>query len=101
MSLKKDQNEFFGAQLAGASLAVVASVPLAAWLGSCFGDTYNSRVAIYGGLLLWAIIGAVSIYFITRNGAARFSAVRLLLWFVSTWLWPIPVAMWWLKKTKR
>ncbi len=101
MSLKKDPNEFFGAQLAGASLAVVASVPLAAWLGSCFADTYNWRVAIYGGLLLWVFIGAVSIYLITRNASARFSAGRLLLWFVSTWLWPIPVITWGIKKTKR
>ena len=101
MSLKRVPNEFFGAPLAGASLAVIVSVPLTAWLGSCFGDTYNTRVAIYGGLLLWAIVGAVSTYLVTRKSLAKFSFRNFLLCFASAWLWPIPVIMWRLKKAKR
>ena len=39
--------------LFGACIAVATSVPITAYLGASFGDTYNMRVAIYGGLLLW------------------------------------------------
>ena len=92
MSVSKKPS-FFGSALAGACLAVIASVPLTAYLGAAFGDTYNARVAIYGGFLLWVLIGAVAVFMITRTSDKPLSAKGVLLWFVSTWLWPIPVLM--------
>ena len=50
------------AVLAGIALGMVCSVPIAAYLASWFGDTYNTRVWIYGGLLLWCIFGAVYVF---------------------------------------
>ena len=101
MSLSNKNDRFFGGELAGSCLAVIASVPLTAWLGNCFGDTYNMRVAIYGGLLLWVIIGAVSVFLITRGNAVQLTFRKIVLWFVSTWLWPIPLLMHQLKKQTR
>ena len=93
MSLSNKNNRLFGGELAGSCLAVIASVPLTAWLGRLFGTTYDMRVAIYGGLLLWVVVGAVSIFLITLG--------KIGLWFVSTWLWPIPLAMHCLKNKKK
>lgn len=98
MSLKKSNN--FGSSLLGACLAIIVSVPLTAWLGSQFADTYNTRVAIYGGLLLWVIVGAVSIFQVTKNSNSPFSTRQTLLWFISTWLWPIPLLMWFFSQNK-
>ena len=101
MSLSNKNNRLFGGELAGSCLAVIASVPLTAWLGRLFGTTYDMRVAIYGGLLLWVVVGAVSIFLITRGSAVRLTLGKIGLWFVSTWLWPIPLAMHCLKNKKR
>lgn len=101
MSLSNKNNRLFGGELAGSCLAVIASVPLTAWLGRLFGTTYDMRVAIYGGLLLWVVVGAVSIFLITRGSAVRLTLGKIGLWFVSTWLWPIPLAMHCLKKLSR
>ena len=101
MSLSNKNNRLFGGELAGSCLAVIASVPLTAWLGRLFGTTYDMRVAIYGGLLLWVVVGAVSIFLITRGSAVRLTLGKIGLWFVSTWLWPIPLAMHCLKNKKK
>ena len=66
MSLNQKPS-FLGAPLAGVCLAVVVSVPLSAFLASFCGDTYNARVAVYGGLLLWIVVGAVSVFFLSQN----------------------------------
>lgn len=100
MSLSNKNNRLFGGELAGSCLAVIASVPLTAWLGRLFGTTYDMRVAIYGGLLLWVVVGAVSIFLITRGSAVRLTLGKIGLWFVSTWLWPIPLAMHCLKNNR-
>lgn len=97
MSLQNKSSSWNSALL-GASLAVIASVPLTAWLGSLFGNTYNMRVAIYGGLLLWVLVGTGVIVFVTWGKSTAFSFKLLTLWFVSTWLWPIPLVAWWLKQ---
>lgn len=99
MSLPNKNQRLIGASIIGACLAVISSIPLTAYLGSLFGDTYNMRVAIYGGLLLWVVVGAISIFCITyKNPNQQLSLRHILLWFVSTWLWPIPVLMSKLKK---
>lgn len=99
MSFNHRNSIFFNPGLVGATLAVIVSVPVTAYLGSLFGNTYNMRVAIYGGLLLWVILGAVSIVYITRKSSKPLTASSLVLWFISTWLWPIPVLTWYLKKS--
>lgn len=86
--------------LFGASIAVATSVPITAYLGASFGDTYNMRVAIYGGLLLWVVTGAVAVFLMTCRAESKFSACHILLWFISTWLWPIPLLMWKLRAKK-
>ena len=101
MPLSNKNDRFFGGELAGSCLAVIASVPVTAWLGSQFGDTYSMRVAIYGGLLLWVVVGAVIIFLIPRGSAVRLTPGKIGLWFVSTWLWPIPLLMHCLKNKKR
>lgn len=93
MSLHQKKS-FFGAPLAGVCLAIVVSVPLSACLASFCGDTYNMRVTVYGGLLLWIVIGAVSVFFLSQNSQRCALNFRwFFLWFISTWLWPIPVLM--------
>lgn len=93
MSLNQKPS-FLGAPLAGVCLAVIVSVPLSAFLASFCGDTYNARVAVYGGLLLWIVVGAVSVFFLSQNSNRCSLNLRwFFLWFISTWLWPIPVLM--------
>jgi hypothetical protein len=95
MSLPKKNQSQLGASIVGACLAVISSIPLTAYLGALFGETYNMRVAIYGGLLLWVVVGAISIFCITSKSANQsISPNRIALWFISTWLWPIPLLMW-------
>ena len=57
--------------LFGACIAVATSVPITAYLGASFGDTYNMRVAIYGGLLLWVVTGAVAMFYFALAAAMR------------------------------
>lgn len=93
MSLPTKRNSFFGAALLGACLAVVASIPASAFLAAAFGDTYNSRVLIYGGLLLWVVVGAISIFILTKDAEEKPMTIgQILLWFVSAWLWPLLVS---------
>lgn len=93
MSLNQSNKPFVGPALVGACLAVVTSVPVAAFLGSAAGDTYQMRALIYCGLLLWSVVGAVSIFCITYRSEKRqsLSAGYILLWFASAWLWPLLV----------
>lgn len=78
------------AVLAGIALGMVCSVPIAAYLASWFGDTYNTRVWIYGGLLLWCIIGAVYVFrFAMKTTPKPLSLLRVLQWCISLWLWPL------------
>lgn len=96
MSLKRKENRIFGPALVGALLAVAVSVPLAAILGSQFGDTYEKRAAAYLGLLGWVVFGAVSVFLATWKNQPKALSVHLIcLWFISTWVWPIPLYMWW------
>ncbi len=93
MSLKSNRNSFFSSSLVGACLAVIASIPIAAWTAAFFGDSYNSRVLIYTLLLLWSVIGAVCIFVLTKNTQeANLTFGRIFKWFVSAWIWPILLA---------
>ncbi len=93
MSLPTKKNQYFGAALLGACLAVVTSVPAAAFLAAFFGDTYNMRVLIYGGLLLWAVVGAITIFLLTKDAQGKpMSVPQIALWFLSAWLWPLLLA---------
>ena len=86
-------NPLFGSALAGACIAVVLSVPAAAFAASLLGDTYRVRALIYCGFLFWAVAGAVVVYLRTwRSEREPLSATRILLWFASVWLWPLLLA---------
>ncbi len=101
MSLKQNKKTLIGPALVGSCLAVVISVPVAAYLGSIFGDSYNMRALIYCGLLFWAVAGAIVIYLITRQAEEKnMSSGYILLWFVSAWLWPLLAVTWYIKKSQ-
>lgn len=79
--------------LAGMGLALLASVFIAAfagrWLGVLFGDTYGARVAVYGVLLLYVIVGAVLLFVrVAQHETRPVSAGRVARWLISLWLWP-------------
>ncbi len=88
--------------LLGIALAVGISVPITAYVGSLFGDTYNQRVMIYGGQLLWLVAGSFCVAFITRGAVERPANFGfLLLCFISVWLWPLVLLMWLAKRTRQ
>jgi len=76
--------------LAGLVLAVVLSVLASAFVAGQIGDDYTTRVTIYGVAVLWVVVGAVVMFWLTR-GAERgaLSVGRVLLWAASIWLWPV------------
>ena len=80
--------------LSGLGLALLLSVPAAAFagrfLGDAFGGDYGLRVSIYGVLLLHVVIGAVVLFIkVARHETRRLNAARVLRWFASLWLWPL------------
>ena len=80
--------------LAGLALALVLSVLLAAGVarsvGDLIADSYGLRVALYGGLLLHVVAGAVVLFVrVARHETRPLSATRVLLWVASLWLWPL------------
>jgi hypothetical protein len=79
--------------LAGVSLALLLSVPLAALLGSLIGDavagSYGARVAVYSGLLLYVVIGAGILFVrVAQHETRPMTMQRVGLWWLSLWLWP-------------
>ncbi len=83
--------------IAGVALALVLSVLIAAFagrlLGDLFGDSYGLRVAIYGVLLLYVVIGAGVLFVrVARHEARALSPARVGLWLASLWLWPALLA---------
>jgi hypothetical protein len=80
--------------LAGVGLALLLSVPAAGLLGSTLGDliagTYGARVAVYGALLLYVVVGAGVLFAkVAQHETRPLSAGRVTLWFASLWLWPL------------
>jgi len=79
--------------LGGLAVALLLSVPTAAligrWAGDALGGDYGTRVAVYGVLLLYVVIGAVVLFVrVARHETKPLGAQRLVVWFVSLWLWP-------------
>ncbi|MBK7264663.1 MAG: hypothetical protein IPI03_23680 [Rubrivivax sp.] len=79
--------------LAGLGLALFGSVFIAAMAGSAlatlFGDSYGTRVTIYGLLLLYVLVGAVVLFVrVAQHETRPLSAGRVLRWLASLWLWP-------------
>ena len=59
MSLK--QNNQIGSNLIGGATAVLLAIPVAAFFGSIFGDTYQARSTVYILILAWVVAGAFAI----------------------------------------
>lgn len=90
MSLPNQKPSFLGNALIGACCAIFSSVPLSAYIASFIGDTYHTRVIVYGLILLWIIAGAMTIFFKTyKSEKSSISFKFILLWFFSVWLWPL------------
>ena len=80
--------------LAGVGIALLLSVGLAALLGSALGDllvgSYGARVAAYGALLLYVVVGAGVLFAkVAQHETRPLSARRVGLWLASLWLWPL------------
>ena len=88
MSLKNNKNE--AEKLLGSVLAVLFAVPISAYLGSMFGDTYNARVTVYLYILSWTILGSVVLFILTSKSKST-SAKSIFLWIISVWVWPLPL----------
>jgi nitrate/nitrite transporter NarK len=79
--------------LAGVGLALLLSVPISALvgrvLGDALGDSYGARVAVYGVLLLYVIVGAVVLFVrVAQHETTPLTLRRAVLWLVSLWMWP-------------
>jgi len=79
--------------LAGVSLALLVSVPVAAlagrWVGDLIGDSYAARAGVYGALLLYVVVGAGVLFAkVAMHETRPLSAGRVGLWLASLWLWP-------------
>jgi len=79
--------------LAGACICVMASLPFCGLAAVLFGETYSARLYIYCGSLLWAVLGAILVFWMTRKSEQVLGLRWFFLWFVSVWLWPIPFLM--------
>lgn len=92
---KQQQQNSFASALLGSVLAVILSVPAAAYTAAFLGDTYEIRVTIYCLFLLWAIIGSILLFSLTYKSTTQptNSIWRVLRWFISVWLWPIMLLM--------
>lgn len=90
MSLPSSNGGFLGPALAGACIAVILSVPAAAWTARLIGDTYEVRATVYCCFLLWVVCGAVCVFMRTWRGEqGQLSLGKIVLWFASVWLWPL------------
>jgi sterol desaturase/sphingolipid hydroxylase (fatty acid hydroxylase superfamily) len=80
--------------LAGVALALLLAVPAAALIGAALGDlfvgSYGARVAVYGVLLLYVVVGAGVLFAkVAQHETRPLSPGRVALWFASLWLWPL------------
>lgn len=76
--------------LIGAALAVIASIPIAAFVAARIGGDYDTRAMIYSGFVLWSVAGAVIVFMRThRAERGGVSVGRVLKWMASIWLWPL------------
>ncbi len=74
-------------------IAVLAAAMAGAALGDLFGGGYGTRVAVYCALLLYVVLGAGVLFVkVAQHETAPLSARRVVMWFVSLWLWPLLLA---------
>ena len=83
--------------IAGVGIALLLSVLTAAMAGSAVGDLlgggYGTRVAVYGGLLLYVVVGAGVLFAkVARHETRPLTPRRVALWWASLWLWPALLA---------
>ena len=83
--------------LAGVGLALLFSVPISALagrvLGDAFGGSYGARVAVYGLLLLYVLVGAVVLFVrVAQHETTPLTPKRVALWLLSLWMWPALLA---------
>jgi hypothetical protein len=80
--------------IAGVAIALLLSVFAAALggrvLGDALGDSYGLRAGIYGGLLLYVVVGAGVLFAkVARHETRPLSPGRVVTWLASLWLWPL------------
>ncbi len=79
--------------IVGVGVALVLSVLMAALAGRLVGDLlgggYGTRVAVYGGLLLYVVVGAGVLFAkVAKHETRKLTLQRVALWWASLWLWP-------------
>ena len=57
--------------LLSAVLSVLLSLIVAALIGSRVGDDYQTRALVYVSLLLWSVVGAGVLLYLTRRSTSR------------------------------
>jgi len=76
--------------LAGVVLAVLLSMVVAATVAGNMEGDYDTRAMIYTVAVVWVVVGAVVMFWLTRGAeSAALSVGRVLLWTASIWLWPV------------
>ena len=89
----------YGAPLAAVLLAVVLSILVAAMTAGQFEGGYDTRAAIYTGLVLWVLVGAVVMFILAHaSEGGRLSPGRVLLWTATIWLWPVFALIAWQRR---
>jgi peptidoglycan/LPS O-acetylase OafA/YrhL len=89
----------YGAPLAAVLLAVVLSIMVAAMAAAQFEGGYDTRAAIYTGLVLWVLAGAAVMFILAhRSEGGRLSPGRVLLWTATIWLWPLFALIAWQRR---
>jgi predicted MFS family arabinose efflux permease len=90
MPRNDDPDASLSPAMVGAALAVIISVPLAAWVAGHLDADYDTRAWVYTISVLWALAGAVIVFALTHEAErGRLSLGRVLKWIVSVWLWPL------------
>ncbi len=86
---EEDPLTHYGPPLVAVVLALLLSIMVAALTAGQMGGEYQTRALLYAGFVLWVVCGAAVVFAVAQRGeAGRFSAMRVLLWAVSIWLWP-------------
>jgi hypothetical protein len=83
----------YGKPLAAVLIAVLISVPIAAFIGGSLPFEYTGRALSYLGLVLYVIAGAFVVFRLVAEGEQSLAPGRVLKWTVSLWLWPLLAAM--------
>lgn len=99
MSLK--QNNQIGSNLIGGATAVLLAIPVAAFFGSIFGDTYQARSTAYILILAWVVAGAFAIGYVSKKAPEKTTSRFFFLWVISTWLWPLLLLVYFSKRKQK